>query len=284
MTASHPDPRRWKALALLCAAFFMVILDASIVIVALPSIGPDLGFSPADLQWVLSGYALSFGGLLLLGGRSADLLGRRRMFMVGTGLFALASLLCGLAWYAQQVLGYSALEFGLSSAVMPVMAAVGSVAGQAIVTKTGFRPIAAAGMVLAALACALLTQVSVDGNYLGDIFLALLIFGPGLGAAFVAASIATLAGVAEAESGLASGLNNTSFQIGAALGVAILSTVAVSQPDGPEPLVALTEGFQSAFAAAVVFPALGLVVALLLLGKLHAPLPVAAEPAAARAD
>src|SRR4051812_9595094 len=97
MTTSAPDPRRWKALALLCTAFFMVILDSSIVVVALPSIDADLAFSSGDLQWVLSAYLLSFGGLLLLGGRAADLLGRRRVFIVGTGLFALASLACGLA-------------------------------------------------------------------------------------------------------------------------------------------------------------------------------------------
>src|SRR4029453_8983279 len=78
-----PAPRRWWALPLLCGAFFMVILDAAIVIVALPSIGADLGFSDHARQWVLSGYALTFGGLLLLGGRAADLLGRRRVFMVG---------------------------------------------------------------------------------------------------------------------------------------------------------------------------------------------------------
>src|SRR3981081_3496449 len=72
-----PDPRRWRALALLCGAFFMVILDATIVLVALPSIQTHLGFSERGLQWVLSAYALTFGGLLLLGGRAADLLGRR---------------------------------------------------------------------------------------------------------------------------------------------------------------------------------------------------------------
>jgi hypothetical protein len=76
-----PDPRRWWALALLCGAFFMVVLDATIVLVALPSIQADLGFSEQGLQWVLSAYALSYGGLLLLGGRAADLLGRRRLFM-----------------------------------------------------------------------------------------------------------------------------------------------------------------------------------------------------------
>src|SRR4026207_711210 len=76
----QPDPRRWKALALLCGAFFMVILDTAIVVVALPSIHTDLVFSPSDLQWVLSAYALTCGGLRLLGGRAADLLGRRRVF------------------------------------------------------------------------------------------------------------------------------------------------------------------------------------------------------------
>src|SRR5512132_1566279 len=117
MTASHPDPRRWKALALLCSAFFMVILDSSIVVVALPSIETDLGFSPGNLQWVLSAYLLSFGGLLLLGGRSADLLGRRRMFMVGTGLFAASSLMCGLAWAAEVLIASRAVQ-GISAAIM----------------------------------------------------------------------------------------------------------------------------------------------------------------------
>ena len=74
-----PDPRRWRALALLCGAFFMVLLDGTIVLVALPSIEADIGFSEHGLQWVLSAYALTFGGLLLLGGRAADLLGRRRV-------------------------------------------------------------------------------------------------------------------------------------------------------------------------------------------------------------
>src|ERR1043166_1935262 len=96
-TPTEPAPGRWKALALLCTAFFMVILDSAIVVVALPSIDAELHFSSGDLQWVLSAYLLSFGGLLLLGGRAADLLGRRRVFMVGTGLFALASLACGLS-------------------------------------------------------------------------------------------------------------------------------------------------------------------------------------------
>lgn len=93
-----PPDRRWLALAVLCGAFFMVILDVAIVGVAAPSIQADLDFSQQGLQWVVSAYAIAFGGLLLLGGRAADLLGRRRTFVAGTALFALASLACGLAW------------------------------------------------------------------------------------------------------------------------------------------------------------------------------------------
>ena len=470
ITHSHPDPRRWKALALLCVAFFMVILDSAIVVVALPSIGGDLGFASGDLQWVLSAYLLSFGGLLLLGGRAADLLGRRRVFMAGTALFALASLACGLAvsvpgliaarvvqgmaaaimtptalsiltttfeegaernkalgiwgaiggvgataawliggpvtdglgwewiffinvpvaisvvalspvllresrdrgrrrefdvaggltitaalvslvyavveapgagwasgqtlgllalsaallalfaWiesraaaplaplrvfrsralvggnlvlftlgmlafgmpfiltqYAQGVLGYSALQFGLASVVMPVTAAIGSITGQAIATKGGLRTITAVGMALTGLGCLWLSQVSVHGSYLGDIFIGLLLFGPGLGAVYVAGTIASLAGVREDDAGLASGLNNSSFQIGGAVGVAILSTVAISDAHGADPLSALTNGFQSAFATAVIFSLIGLAVALAAFGRLRLPTP-APEP------
>ena len=460
------DPRRWWVLALLCGAFFMVILDASIVFVALPSIGGDLGFSDQGLQWVVSAYALTFGGLLLLGGRAADLLGRRRVFMVGLVVFASASLLCGLAWspaallaaraiqgvgaaimtptalsiisttfpegpernkalgiwgmlgglgatagwliggplvdgpgwewiffinvpiglvalalspallhesrgtlarrsydpagavtitgalgllvyalveapdvgwgaartillvagsavllaafvliesrhdapllplrllrsrtlvganlvmllfgtvafgmpfiltlYAQEVLGYSALEFGAGTAVVAVAAAVGSIVGQAAVLRVGFRPVAVLGMTLMGAGSLLLTQVSAGGSYFGDIFVGLLVFGPGIGLAFVTATVAALAGVDERESGLASGLSNTAFQVGQALGVAIASTVAVSGSedylaahDGANPLVVLTEGFQSAFVACAVLAGVAVLLALTLLG------------------
>jgi MFS family permease len=111
------DPRRWKALALLCGSFFMVILDAAIVIVALPSIEADLGFSEQGLQWVLSAYAVTFAGLLLLGGRAADLLGRRRVFMAGVAVFTTASLLCGLAWSDEALIGARALQ-GIGAAIM----------------------------------------------------------------------------------------------------------------------------------------------------------------------
>jgi EmrB/QacA subfamily drug resistance transporter len=472
---SQLDPRRWKALALLTTAFFMVILDSAIVLVALPSIDADLAFSAGGLQWVLSAYLLSFGGLLLLGGRAADLLGRRRMFIVGTGLFALASLGAGLAgtsealltaravqgvaaaimtptalsivmttfpegaernkalgiwgstgaiggtaawlvggpitdglgwewiffinvpvagvvaalspvflresrgaagrrrfdiagaatitaalvalvyavveapeagWtdgqtlgllalaavltvvfvgiesrsaaplaplgvfrsrslvggnlvlfalgtmgfgvpfiltqYAQEVLGWSAIQFGLASIVMPVTAVIGTSTAQAIATKGGVRRVAVVAMALTGVGSLLLTQVSVGGSYLGDLLFALLLLGPGIGAAYVAGSIASLTGVAESEAGLASGLSNASFQIGGAVGVAILSSVAVSGAHGANPLAALTNGYQSAFAAAIVVAALGAVAASVLLGKRRKPVAVVdAEPAVA---
>src|SRR6187402_2737095 len=91
------ERRKWLALGLLAVVQFMVVLDIAIVNVALPSIKVDLGFSQEDLQWVISAYALFFGGFLLLGGRAADLLGRRRLLMIGLGLFTAASLGAGLA-------------------------------------------------------------------------------------------------------------------------------------------------------------------------------------------
>ena len=194
-------------------------------------------------------------------------------------LFALGMLAFGMPFtltqYAQGVLHYSPLEFGLASVVMPVMAALGSIAGQAMAGK-GLGRIAAGGLVLTGLGCLSLSQVTVDGTYLGDIFFGLLLFGPGLGAAYVAASIASLAGVADADAGLASGLNNSSFQIGGAVGVAVLSTVAVSQAGGADPLTALTNGFQAAFATAIVFAVAGVAVAVALLGRLRLPTPTPA--------
>jgi EmrB/QacA subfamily drug resistance transporter len=92
-----PDPRRWQALALVCVAFFMTVLDGTIVTVALPTIKTSLHVADSTLQWVLIAYTITFGGLLLLGGRAADLLGRRRLFMIGVTIFTAASLACGLA-------------------------------------------------------------------------------------------------------------------------------------------------------------------------------------------
>ena len=119
-----------------------------------------------------------------------------------------------LTLYAQQVLGYSALEFGVAFVVVPVAAAAGMMVSQSAVLRFGFRPVAATGMALLAAGSLALTQMSVGGSYAGDLLLGLLLFGAGIGPAFVTASIAALQGVGERDAGLASGLSNTAFQLG----------------------------------------------------------------------
>jgi EmrB/QacA subfamily drug resistance transporter len=129
MTAAHPDSRRWLTLAIVGAAFFMTVLDVAIVNVAIPSIQTDLKITdPTTVQWVLTAYAITFGGFLLLGGRMADLLGRRLIFLIGLTLFTLASLACGLANSIGPLIG--------ARAVQGVGAAIISPAALSIVTTT----------------------------------------------------------------------------------------------------------------------------------------------------
>ena len=113
----EPDPRRWQALAVVCVAFFMTVLDVSIVNVALPWIGRSLHFSETGLQWVITAYAITFGGFLLLGGRTADILGRRRMFVVGVVIFSVASLVCGLAGSTGMLVSARAVQ-GFGAAIV----------------------------------------------------------------------------------------------------------------------------------------------------------------------
>src|SRR6187431_2821704 len=102
--------RKWLALAVLLAAQFMVVLDVAIVNVALPSIKTDLHFSQESLQWIITAYAIIFGGVLLLGGRLADLLGRRRLFVAGVAIFTIASLLNGLAWSEGSLIAFRSIQ------------------------------------------------------------------------------------------------------------------------------------------------------------------------------
>jgi MFS family permease len=245
---------------------------------------PDVGWGDPQTILTLAGSAVLVLAFVLIEARQRAPLVPLRMFRSRTLVGANAVMLVFgtlpygfsfvLTLYAQEVLGYSALKFGLTSLVFPATAAVGSIVGQGLVFRIGFRPVATVGMVLMGAGSLILTQASPDGTYFGDIFFGLLVFGPGVGLTFVTASIAALAGIPEHESGLASGLSNTSFQIGAALGVAIVSTIAVSRtedyvaanPDA-SPLVGLTEGFQSAFLGCVVLAAIGVVLSLTLLGR-----------------
>src|SRR5881398_1571377 len=116
MGISGKAERRWSALALIVTAQFMVILDVAIVNVALPSIKSDLHFAQENLQWVISAYAILFGGVLLLGGRLADVFGRRRVFMAGLTIFSISSLLCGVSWSEGSLIGFRALQ-GLGGAL-----------------------------------------------------------------------------------------------------------------------------------------------------------------------
>src|SRR5207302_7317076 len=115
--AGTADSRRWIALAVIVAAQFMVVLDVAIVNVALPSIKTDLHVSQEGLQWVITAYSIFFGGVLLLGGRLADLLGRRRLFVAGLVLFTASSLLDGLAWSSGSLIAFRSLQ-GLGAALL----------------------------------------------------------------------------------------------------------------------------------------------------------------------
>jgi EmrB/QacA subfamily drug resistance transporter len=467
VSSTSSDRRRWIALILLCAAQFVVVLDASIVNVALPSIGRALHFSEQNLQWVVNAYVLVFGGFLLLGGRMADLLGRRRVFMSGLVLFALASLAGGLApsegfliaaravqglggailspaalsivtttfregsernralgiwgavagsggaagvllggvltdslgwewvffvntpiaiaaallaprlidesrdevsvrrfdaagaltvtaglsllvyamvdatnmavslallatfviWelrapaplvpfkifrdrnrtganltglligaslfsmfffvslYMQQVLGYSPLKAGFSYLPLAVTIILSAGVASQLVTRFGFKPVLVAGMALVAAGLLMFAGVSVHGSYASDVLPASLVAAAGLGFSFVPVTIAAVAGVRDDDAGLASGLINTAQQVGGALGLAVLSTIAISRtgdfapgPHGAPTPSALTEGFHSAFTAGAGFAILGIVLALVLVQGRPRPEKVEAEP------
>src|SRR5919109_1452948 len=127
-TAVVPDPRRWHALALVCVAFFMVVLDVAIVNVALPSIQEDLEISRDTLQWIVTAYSLAFGGFLLLGGRAADLFGRRRVFMLGMAIFTTGSLACALSSSGTALIIFRAIQGFGGAIVSPATLAIISAA------------------------------------------------------------------------------------------------------------------------------------------------------------
>ncbi len=189
-----------------------------------------------------------------------------------------------LTLYMQQVLGYSAMKTGVAYLAVAGTAILWSAVAAQLVTRVGVKPVLVLGMTLLTAGLVYFTQVSVGGSYLGDLLPGFLLIGIGIGFAFVPISIAALAGVEAAEAGLASGLINTSQQIGGALGIAALSTIATSRTDdavasGTALPAALVDGFSSAFLAGVIIAGLGVVAALTLIRRDELEQAPEAEPA-----
>ena len=191
--------------------------------------------------------------------------------LTGASLF---SMFFFISLYMQQVLGYSAIKAGLSYLPLAVTIIISAGIASQLVTRIGFKPVLATGMAFIAGGLAWFSQVSVGGSFVSDILGPSLLAAVGLGFAFVPETIAAVSGIRERESGLASGLINTSQQVGGAIGLAVLATIANSRTDdlmasaGGNPAAlpnALTEGFQSAFLAGAGIALLGVVATLVLI-------------------
>jgi predicted MFS family arabinose efflux permease len=176
--------------------------------------------------------------------------------LVGASLF---SMFFYISLYMQQVLGYSAIKAGLSYLPLAVSIIISAGIASQLVTKVGFKSVLAAGMALIAAALVWFSQISVDGTFVADILGPSLLAAVGLGFSFVTTTIAAVSGVQEHEAGLASGLINTTQQIGGALGLAILSAISISVIGSSHTAADLTNGFQSAFLAGAGFAVLGLI-------------------------
>jgi MFS family permease len=190
-------------------------------------------------------------------------------FILGTALF---SMFLMLTLYMQQVLGYSAMKSGLAYLAVAGTAIVWSGVASQLVTRMGVKPVLVVGMATLTAGLLFFTRVSVGGSYVNDLLPGFLLIGVGIGFSFVPISIAALAGIKPAEAGLASGLINTSQQIGGALGIAALSTIATSRTDdsvanGAAVSQALVDGFSSAFLIGAVVAALGVVASLVLIRR-----------------
>ncbi len=190
-------------------------------------------------------------------------------FIMGTAMF---SMFLMLTLYMQQVLGYSPMKTGVAYLAVAGTAIIWSAVAGQLVTRVGVKPVLVVGMAMLTAGLLYFTQVSVGGSYVADLLPGFLIIGVGIGFSFVPISIAALAGIQPAEAGLASGLINTSQQIGGALGIAALSTIATSQTKdslvtGVALPSALVDGFSSAFLVGAIFAAFGLVAALTLIRR-----------------
>src|SRR6266508_3160674 len=256
---SEADPRRWLALAVIAIAQLMVVLDATIVNIAMPSAQQALHITDANRQWIVTAYTLAFGGLLLLGGRIADYVGRKRIFLIGLIGFAvvearsanpllplrvvlhrnrggsfLVSVLLGagmlgmflfMTYYFQGTLHYSPLRSGVAYLPFSGGLIVTAIVGSWLLPRVGARAMMTAGGILATSAMVWLTQLRIDSSYQAFILPAFVIMAVGMALVFVPLGNTSLTGVSDHDAGVASAMVNTTQQVGASLGVASLAAV-----------------------------------------------------------
>jgi EmrB/QacA subfamily drug resistance transporter len=242
----------------------------------------NVGWGSARTIGLLIGSVVLLGAFVVIEDRSRSPLVPLRFFryrtptganIIGLGLGTIVfGMFFLLSLYMQQILGYSALKTGLAYLAVALTAIVASGVAQSLVTRMGVQPALAFGNLLLVLGLLYFTFISVDGSYVGDLLPGFLLIGVGLGFSFVPVSIAALAGIKPYEAGLASGLINTSQQIGGALGVAILTTVATTRAtdllaSGDSRAQAFTSGYSAAFWVGVGFAAANLLATLLILRR-----------------
>jgi MFS family permease len=267
------DRTRWHALYVLCGGMLMIVLDATIVNVALPAIQDDLGFSASGLAWVVNGYLITFGGLLLLAGRLGDLLGRRTIFLAGLAVFTTASLLCGLATsqgllvaarFVQGAGGAmtSAVILGMIFSMFPEPnelakaigvfgfvasggGSVGLLAGGVVTQALDWHWIFLVNLPIGILTALLAVRLVQPDSGLG-------LMGVGGGLSFPPIMTLAMSSATPADAGLVSGLDTTSAQVGGAYGLAVLATVSAAHAEtltshGAAHAQALTDGYHLAF-------------------------------------
>jgi MFS family permease len=272
LESRDPGQRAYDPFGALTSTVGLMLLIGAVVLAT------TRGWTSGSVLGLLLGAVLLIGLFVLVERRSAAPLlplrvFRSRLFVGGNlamGLFAMITLgmAVSVTAYAQRVLGYTPMEFGLGMLTMTLMAIVGAYAGQAGVTRIGYRPVAAAAAVLMAVGVFLLAQVSLDGTYFTDLFPGLFLFGLGLGAGPVAAVAAALSSVDQEIAGVASGAANAAFQIGGAMGAAIISAVVVANGGDSTSPARMTEGFRAGFTADAVIALVCLGFALVLLRPL----------------
>jgi EmrB/QacA subfamily drug resistance transporter len=257
---------------------------------------PDVGWTSPETILCFVGWAVLSAAFIVIELRSRSPLVRLSFFqqrtvtganviglLLGTAVFGMFFL---LSLYMQQVIGFSALETGFGYLAVALTAVAASGVAQALVTKLGVKPVLVVGMLTLALGLAYFTQISVGGSYVDDLLPGFILIGVGLGFSFVPVSIAALAGIAPHEAGLASGLINTNQQIGGAIGLAILTTVATTRTDnllssGASRPEALVSGFSLAFWVGAAFAVVGLMTTLIVLKRDDLRTEPVAEPSSA---